>query len=222
MISESIRWFGGAGQQPGPWEVPIELFLHRVEALAERADRVVLLGTSFGSEAALLAGSLSPRVEAVVAFAPSDVVWAGITEEGRVTSHWTVGGEPLPFVPFMDHWEPSEEPPAFRALYEASRERFPDRVPAARIAVERIPTVVLVAGGDDRVWPAVAHAEGIAATRSDHGLATSLVVDPEAGHRTILPGEPVVEGGMRMQRGGTTTADRRLGVSAWEAIRHIL
>lgn len=222
VLAESIRWFGGPGQQPGPWEVPIELMTGRAATLAAEADRVVVLGTSFGSEAALLAGSLSPHVRAVVAFAPSDVVWAGITEDGRSTSHWTRGGRPLPYVPLLDDWEQDEEPPAFRSLYEVSRLRFPDRARAARIAVERIPEVVLVAGGDDQVWPSVVHAEAIAAARSRRGLATSLVVDPEAGHRTILPGESVVEGGMPMRRGGSTEADRRLGKSAWDAICRVL
>jgi len=222
VLTESIRWFGGHGQQPGPWEVPIELILDRAEMLARRADRVVIVGTSFGSEAALLAGSLCARVQAVVAFAPSDVVWAGVTPEGRLTSHWTHEGEPLPYVPFVDDWEPSDEPPSFRSLYEASRLRFPDRVQAARIAVEQIATLVLVAGGDDQVWPSVTHAEEIAAARSRRGLQTSLVVDPEAGHRTILPGEDPVEGGMSMRRGGSIYADRRLGEAAWEAICEVL
>lgn len=222
VLAESIRWFGGVDQQPGPWEVPIELFLRRIELLAEQADRVVVFGTSFGSEAALIAGCVSPRVDAVVAFAPSDVVWAGVTPEGRVTSHWTVGGVPLPWVPFLEDWEPSEDPPAFRGLYEASRRRFPDRVPAARIPAERIPRLVLVAGGDDQVWPALTHAEAIVAIRSEHGLATEVATDPEAGHRTILPGEAVVEGGMRMRRGGSTAADKRLGEAAWKAIEGVI
>lgn len=222
VLAESIRWFGGAEQQPGPWEVPIELFLQRIDSLAEGADRVLVFGTSFGSEAALIAGSLSPRVDAVVAFAPSDVVWSGVTHEGRVTSHWTLDGQPLPWVPFVDDWQPDEDPPAFRGLYEASRQRFTERLCAATIPVERIPRVVLVAGGDDQVWPAVAHAGAIAATRSQHGLATDLVTDPEAGHRTILPGEAPAEGGMRMRRGGSPSADRRLGEAAWEVIQDVL
>ena len=222
VLAESIRWFGGVGQQPGPWEVPIELFLGRIELLAEQADRVVVFGTSFGSEAALIAGSLSPLVDAVVAFAPSDVVWSGVTPAGRATSHWTVGGEPLPWVPFLDDWEPSEDPPAFSGLYEASRQRFADRLPAARIPAERIPRLVLVAGADDQVWPAVIHAEAIAATRAEHGLATDLVTDSGAGHRTILPGEARVEGGIRMRRGGSPAADRRLGEAAWKAIERVM
>ncbi len=218
VIAESIRWFGGPGQHEGPWEVPVETFLSRVDGLARDCDRVLLLGTSFGAEAALLAGSLSERVDAVVAFAPSDVVWAGVTSEGRMTSHWSVGGAPTPYVPFVDDWEADTDPPAFRGQYLASRERFPERVRDAAIAVERIRLVLLAAGADDRVWPSTLHAEAIRARRAEHGLDTVVITDDEAGHRTVLPGEPVATGGIRMQRGGTETADRRLGERVWKRL----
>ena len=222
VLAESVRWFGGPGQHDGPWEIPLELFLGRVEKLARDCDRVVVLGVSFGAEAALLTGVHSPDVAAVVAFAPSDVVWAGVRGDGSVTSHWTLDGEPLPFVPFDDTWEPDGEVPAYAGLYEASRRRFPDRVDVAGIPVERIPEVVLVAGGDDQVWPAVSMAESIRDRRARHGLETVLVTDPEAGHRAVLPGEPLVTAGAQIRRGGNETADRRLGAAAWQEIQALI
>lgn len=222
VTAESVRWFGGAGQHDGPWEIPLETFLDRVAGLRRDHDRVLVTGVSFGAEAALLTGAHSPGVAAVAAFAPSDVVWAGITGEGRTTSHWTLGGEPLPFVPFDPEWEPTTDPPAYDGLYRVSRRRFADRLPAAAIPVERIPAVLLVAGGDDRVWPALEHATAIRERRTAHGLETVVVTDPEAGHRTVLPGEPVVVAGQRMQRGGTPEADRRLGRAAREALLRLL
>lgn len=161
-VAESLRWFGGPGQHEGPWEIPLELFLERVQALAETCDRVVVVGTSFGAEAALLTGAHSPLVSAVVAFAPSDVIWAGGTAEGRVTSHWTLAGQPLPYVPFIEDWVPSEDPPAFLELYRQSRQRFSAQVKEAAIPAERIPEVLLVAGGEDKVWPSVLHSDAIA------------------------------------------------------------
>lgn len=226
VLAESVRWFGGPGQHDGPWEIPLETFLDRVAELRRDCDRVLVLGTSFGAEAALLTGALSDgvdaRVDAVAAFAPSDLVWAGVTGDGRVTSHWTRRGEPLPFVPFDDTWQADTDPPSYDGLYRRSRKRFADRVPGATIPVERITELLLVAGGDDRVWPADAHAHHISTRRAAHGLTTALVTDPKAGHRAILPGEPVVTAGMRMQRGGTEEADRRLGRAAWAAILRLL
>lgn len=221
-LAESIRWFGGPGQNAGPWEVPLELFLDRVEALAADCDRVLVMGTSFGAEAALLTAVHSPHVDAVVAFAPSDVVWAGVTPVGRMTSHWTLGGEPLPFVPLMPDWESTQDPPAFVDLYERSIAAAPEAAEAAAIAVETIPEVVLVVGGDDRVWPSAAHASRIRDRRQRHGRSTLVVADDSAGHRALLPGEPEATGGVRMARGGTVAADRRLGAAAWQRIEALI
>ena len=222
VLAESIRWFGGADQHDGPWEIPLELFLKRVDGLANDCDRLLVLGTSFGAEAALLTGALHSQVDAVVAFAPSDVVWAGVRSDGSVTSHWTVENAPLPFVPFDDAWDAVDEGPAFVGLYEASRQRFADRVLAAAIPVEQIRHLVLVAGGDDEVWPSLEMARVIEARRAAHDLDTVVVSDSAAGHRAILPGEPIVEGGMRMRRGGSEAADRRLGAAAWTQIAALL
>lgn len=221
VLAESVRWFGGEGQHDGPWEIALELFLDRISLLRNDCERVLVLGTSFGAEAALLAGSLSDDVDAVVGFAPSDIVWAGVTRQGRVTSHWTHRGALLPHVPFDEDWVPDDDPPAYVGLYRRSRRTFARATAAAAIAVERIPEVVLVAGGDDQVWPSVDHAERIVARRSAHGLTTTVLTEPDAGHRAILPGEPVVSGGQRMRRGGTEQADRRLGQRAWQALQLI-
>lgn len=223
VIAESIRWFGGPGQHDGPWEIPLELFLGRIADLNRDCDRVLVLGTSFGAEAALLTGCHgAASVDAVVAFAPSDVVWAGVRSDGTQTSHWSLDGVPLPFVPLREDWEPDDEIPAYVGLYEASRKRYPERVAEAAITVEDIRDLVLVAGGDDQVWPAVAMSHAIRARRASHGLSTTIVSGPDAGHRTILPGEPVVTGGIRMRRGGTESADRNLGAAAWAQIDALL
>jgi uncharacterized protein len=209
----AIRWFGGPGQQPGPFAVPLELFLGALDVLAPEGDRLGVVGTSFGAEAALLVAGLEPRITATAAFAPSAVVWPGWDGE-RWTSHWTLDGTPLPFVPLDPRWTPADDPPSFLPLYEAALDR--GATEAAEIPVERIRgDVLLVAGGDDRVWPSVRAAASIAARRRRLGLATEVVVDPDAGHRAVLPGEAHATGGMVMRRGGTSAADARLGERAW-------
>lgn len=222
VLAESVRWFGGPGQNPGPWEIPIELFQSRVAALRTECDRVVIMGTSFGAEAALLTASLTPAVDAVIAFAPTDVVWAGI-HDGAQTSHWTLGGKPVPFIPYVDDWHPDTDPPAYRDLYRESWKRAsPELRAAATIAVERIPRVILVAGGDDQVWPGTEHAERIARRRTAAGMETMIIQDGEAGHRVVLPGEEPVVGGQSMARGGAPAADSRLGERAWSVILDVL
>ena len=215
-VTESIQWFGGPAQRPAPFEVPLEVFQARIAALAAQADRVVVVGTSFGAEAALLVASVTPAVAAVAAFAPSHVVWAGVRPDGTQTSHWTSGGAPLPFVPLAEDWQPGSDPPAFVDHYRRSLAAVsPAQRLAATIAVECIPEVLLVAGGDDA-------AQAIAARRLAAGRHTEVVSLAGAGHRTILPGEPEVSGGMRMARGGTPDADRALGAMAWPAVHRLL
>lgn len=227
-LAESVQWFGGPGQNAGPWEIPLETFAGRVASLARDCDRVYIAGVSFGAEAALATAAHTPGVDGVIAFAPSDVVWAGVTPDGRQVSHWTLGGGPLPFVPFDATWVPDTDPPAFRGLYLSSRDAAPAQADAAAIPVERIPVVVAVAGGDDQVWPSVLHAENIQRRRSAYrhghglGLGTTVIADAEAGHRAVLPGEPVVSAGTYMNRGGSEEADRRLGRSAWPEIRALI
>ena len=227
-LASSIRWFGGQGQQPEPIEVPLETFTSALDRLAPQCGRLAVIGTSFGAEAALLTAVNDPRVDAVVGFAPSPVVWAGVAagrdrEPARVTSHWTVNGVPLPFVPFDDSWEPTTTPPAFRRHYERSLLRHPEAAVRAAIPAERIPGEVLVVGGeDDQVWPGADFARAIAARRFDHGLMTHVITHPTAGHRTILPGERPVVVGAAIARGGTPEADAELGALVWPVLVKLL
>lgn len=227
-MAMSIQWFGGEGQQPGPYEVPLETFSECLDSLAGACERIAVVGTSFGAEAALLLAARDPRVTAVVGFAPSPVVWAGVAPDGpdgeaRQTSHWTAGGIPLPFVPFVEDWVPDTEPPAFRGLYAASLAARPDLTEAAAIPVQEIAgAVVLVAGGDDQVWPSGEFAATITARRRAHGLDTTLVTHPGAGHRPILPGESPIVAGQVMARGGNPEADAELGRDAWPMVSEAL
>lgn len=217
----AIRWFGGPGLRPAPHEVPIELFIEQLDLLRQDGDRVAVLGTSFGAEAALVTAAHT-ELDAVIAVAPSSVVWAGV-HGGAWSSHWTFGGRPLPYVAFDPDWAPDGDPPAYVGLYERSLDRDPLRSRAAQIAVERIAgDVVLVAGGDDRVWPSIRFARAIVGRRAQAGLPTTLVTEPDAGHRMILPGEEPAPGGVRMFRGGTPAADAALGARVWPEILRVL
>jgi dienelactone hydrolase len=217
----AIRWFGGAGQRPAPHEVPIELFLTHLDELRTESDRLAIFGTSFGAEAALVTASVT-RLDATIAVAPSSVVWTGFADGGW-SSHWTIGGAPLPAVAFDPSWSPTTQPPEYVGLYTASFERDPALTAAAAIRVEDIAgELLLVAGGDDRVWPSTRFADNIVQRRADHGLPTSVVTHPSAGHRLLLPGESAPAGGVRMARGGSAATDAELGVRAEAEIARLL
>ncbi len=222
-VAMAMRWFGGYGQQPGPWEVPLETFSNGLDRLATEVDRLAIIGTSFGAEAALSVAARDPRVDAVIALAPSAHVWAGIDLDGRMTSHWTWQGVLVDYVPLDEGWTTSTEPPAFRSWYAQSLETFADQAEAAAIPVEQIVgQVVLVAGGDDQVWPSGPWARAIKERRGTHGLDTAVVTHPGAGHRVVLPGEPLVERGQSMQPGGSNTANSELGAAAWPHVLEAL
>ena len=80
----------------------------------------------------------------------------------------------------------------------------------------------MIGGGDDQVWDSVTFARMVADRRAGHGLDTTVITHPEAGHRTVLPGEPAVTAGQAMARGGTPVADAELGQMAWRHVVDVL
>lgn len=222
-LAMSIRWFGGPGQPSGPRLVPLETFTDALDRLAPDCDRLVISGMSFGAEAALLVASMDERVDGCIGFAPSPYAWSFIDPDESQVSHWTYGGQAVPAIPFDTRWEPDTDPPAFVGMYRQSLRTAPsETVAAAAIPVERIRELLLVAGGDDQVWPSTDFAERIVARRREHGLDTAYVSLPNAGHRTLLPGEKPVTAGQSMRRGGSEATNRELGRPAWPHVRATL
>jgi pimeloyl-ACP methyl ester carboxylesterase len=225
VTAASIRYFGGPGQPGEARLMPLETFDDILAELHSRYQRLVVLGTSWGAQAALLLGTLHPEIDAVVGISPTYVSWAGLSDERPQRSSWTLRGEQVPFVPFDDEAiaQAGGELPSFCEAYLSALEKYADRVPAATIPVERIAgEVVLVAGGGDALWPSVLFAEAVQRRRTAHDLETIVVTHPDAGHRVVLPGEPVLSRSRRLDWGGSEEADRELGVLAWPEIAAVL
>lgn len=228
VVAMSIRWFGGPGQPPGICEVPLETFQPAVDFLAGEHERVAVIGTSKGAEAALLLAAYDPRICVVVGLAPSSVVWANVGPglDGSAypyRSSWTRRGTPLPFVTYDESWQPDTEPPAYRELYQRSLRAFAEQARDAAIPVERITGEVLVAAGlDDQVWPSDRFVDDIVRRRPDHGLATTSITQHGAGHTIRFPGETVDATGTVMARGGSPSSDAKLGEQVWKQLRHTL
>jgi pimeloyl-ACP methyl ester carboxylesterase len=199
-------------------EIPLESF--PLDELATRNDRLVVMGMSRGAEAALLLGTLDDRIDAVVALAPGAHAWGWI-ENGVQTSPWTWRGEPLPFVPFDLDWQPDDDPPSYVDSYRSRLQKYPAEAAAARIPAERFKgDLLLIAGGDDKVWPSVQFAEQIAMRRGS--LETRAIIGAQAGHRFVFPGEKPKVGGQTMARGGSDQADRAFGAQAWPDLLKVL
>ncbi|WP_135853951.1 acyl-CoA thioesterase/bile acid-CoA:amino acid N-acyltransferase family protein [Halorussus salinus] len=199
-------------------EVPLEYLQRSADWMrgrpAVREGPVGLLGTSKGAELALLAGATFDWVGAVAAYAPSGVVWAGLTYGGETTSSWTLDGEEVPYVPtgfppsvvgdYAASW-PLGESVSLRPTYEVGLEQASDeRIRRATIPVENIDgPVTLVSGEDDRLWPS-AELGGIAERRlreHDHPHSVRHLTVESAGHAISFPYQPTT---------GLTTIDSPL------------
>lgn len=213
----ALGWFGGPGQTPDIREVPLELFSEALDVLQSAgAGRLAIVGVSKGAEAALLVACREPRVSTVVAIAPTSVAWAEVAGDRTSVlappfrSSWTASGRPVPFVPYDDSWRPpaGPGPPDLRDLYRASIARFPEAAHAAAIQVDRCTAdLVLIAGGDDRVWPSLDFAQELVARRGGRGV--QLFASASAGHRVPFPGESTP---------AARAADAAVGLAAWPAV----
>lgn len=226
-VAVALRWFGGDGQPSSIVEVPLETFTAATDWIVRAGcSRIAYVGTSRGAEAALLASAYDQRISVVAALSPSSVVWANADPrpEGEVWSQrssFTWAGIPLPFVPYDETclFTMSREPPvAYLDLHHESLRSHAEMIGGAAIPIERAEAeVVLVAGGDDALWPSEWFAKSVAGRLAAACKPSSLVTHPNAGHRVLLPGETTPRS-TQNAHGGTDEADRELGGEAWRAI----
>jgi dienelactone hydrolase len=238
-----VGYFGVPGRPQTLCEVPLESLAAGVERLRghERVDggRIAALGTSVGGEAALAMASYIDGLglAAVVGIAPSSVVWQALAD-GRPPDkpRWTLGGRPLNYAPVKGGrvlWQILIQNPLRRALHRqpelhtAKAYEAGLRAPAAReaaIPVERIGApLLLLAGEDDRVWPAAQMAQAVLARRGrEH--ADRLVTYPHTGHISLRPpGVPttVLRSG-ELAFGGTAAGFFDAMQAAWPEILRFL
>ena len=211
----AISYFGDPGQPASLADIPLEYFVTALHWLSRQPGvdpaRVVVSGTSRGSEAALLLGVSYPDlVHAVVASVPSSVVNASLPGGDR--SAWTLRGAELPFVPF-----------------NSPRAYHPDAV----IPVERIRgPLFLLCGASDMLWPSCPYSHEIAARRADNHTpyADVLAEEPGAGHfvGSPVPNVPASSTNTISPRygslsvGGTQQADALGRLDAWPRLLQFL
>lgn len=173
MSALSVAYFHAPGLPSTLSRIPLEYFVRALTWLGSRPgvdpDQVWVMGTSRGSEAALLLGSYYPRlVHGVIAGSPSNVTNCSYPTGAKpcVGAAWTLGGKALPYSADFDNPAPSDNP-------------------AAIIPVERIHGPVLVAcGGADQVWRSCLLGQAVLDRRKAHHLtyADHLYHYPDAGH----------------------------------------
>lgn len=226
----ALQWFGGVEQSPGICQIPIETFIEATDFLVSRGcERIVFVGTSKGAEAALLASTVDQRVNAVVALSPTSVVWGNIGAgldgiDWPERSSWSLGSIPLDFVPADLSWQKvyRDGLVAYRSFFEKCLANDIEANRRARIPIENASAdLILVAGGDDALWPSDKFAQELVQTRRAYGKSAQMIFDQDAGHRILFPGETTPRSKLHAH-GGTDEADARLGQKAWNAISVLL
>ncbi|UKK84684.1 dienelactone hydrolase [Sphingopyxis sp. BSN-002] len=228
----SPNW-GSYGPPPEFTDLPGSFIDIRVDQLAAlRAelakmpgadtDRIGLFAGSKGSEFALIAASHYPWISAVVAYAPSDLVWEGwgleTVEAEGTRSSFSFDGKPLPFMPYRGFVEGLQlgDKADLRAIHENGRADHPDREKAARIPVEQYRgRLMLVAGDRDQLWNSGRMARNIAASRKAAGLETEALLYPDAGHDL---GGASAEPRDDPRGGGTPEANATARADAWPKV----
>ena len=224
----SLAYFGIDPLPPELAEIPLEYFENALGWLTEHkavdSRRIGVYGYSKGGELALLLGANFPQIRAVAAFAPSSVIWQGL-RRGRVTSSWTRGGAPLPFVPIKFSIGilvrlMFGRPVAFRASYERG---LKDRraVEAAAIPAENINgPILLVSGENDAIWPSTIMAEMLIdrLQRNNFPHPYQLLKYKGDGHVTSIPYLPAIQ----MRRGLVFSyefdSNCQANIDAWKAL----
>ncbi|WP_313536070.1 acyl-CoA thioester hydrolase/BAAT C-terminal domain-containing protein [Sphingomonas sp.] len=208
--------------------IPLEYFFRAIDWLKRQPQvdprHIVVIGQSRGAELALLLASLRPDLAGVIAFAPSDRVWSGLSTFGlRLAEQppaWTLGGKAVPYQQVA-----AETGAPMRAGFEHALE-----VPAARIRMERIRgPVLLFSSKSDAIWPSTSFADGAAAALAkrpnkapvdnvQYDDASHLLMGTGPGMTTLqVPGTS-----FRIEFGGTAEATAKARALAWAATKRFL
>ena len=184
FASLALAYFGMEGLPESLELIPIEYFQKGLDYLAAHeavdAKRIGVIGVSKGGEVALLLASYDPRVRAVVAFAPSAVVFQSIAKGFPRTSSWTYKGKPLSFVPYVQ----MQSGETLADMYRRSLDQK-DEVAEAAIPVENINgPILLISGKADTLWPSTYLGEMVMERLRAHAFPhrNQHVAYEDAGH----------------------------------------
>jgi nucleolar protein 56 len=233
-LTATPRYFGDEPSLPDALrEVPVEYVTRTVAWLRrhERADGgpVGLVGYSRGGTLALLAGSRSDAVGAVVGWVPSTVAYEGL-DPGRVpagASAWSVDGDPVPYLELAEP-DPGVPPTAGLPYFEPPLDAAtPGQLARVTVPLADVDAPMYLASAtDDRRWPSTRLCERattrLAAVESDHEVRHDA--HEGAGHFRYPPTLPTA-GTTRTGRnryGGTPTANARANAATWRRTVSVL
>ncbi len=229
----ALAYFAFEHLPPRLADIPLEYVAAALQWLRTRPEvrpeKVALMGTSRGAELALLVASTYPAVGAVIAYAPSAVVWGGTGEQ---IPAWTHRGVPLPYMPnrvtpAQDAEIERHSPLAAAPWYSINLDDDAARE-ACAIPVERIRgPILLLSGEDDAMWPASRMGEMIVERLRAHGhpYRDLHLAYRGAGHLLGAPYLPTTINERRhpaanvvFAYGGTPRDQAHANVESWHAV----
>jgi dienelactone hydrolase len=212
-------------------EIPVEYFERATAWMKAQpkvgAGQLGLAGGSKGGELALLLASRIHDFQAVVAWTPGAHVWEGLSQkffspDYQPVSSWSLGGRPLPFMPFKASPEDKEkEKKGELASYvkfhlDSLTQTDPAIVEKTAIPVEKIQApILLVSGTDDQTWPAGEFCAAIVLRLKKAGspYEAKHLVNEKGGHQSFLP--YLITANRGGISGGSPQADARGGYRSW-------
>jgi len=212
----NIAYFNAPGLQPTLSSVPLEYFTTALKWFDGQPNvdphQVFVVGTSRGSEAALLLGANFPDLVAgVIASVPSNVALCSPTCDGPA---WMLNGQPLPYTSQFNNPAPTDEP-------------------GAVIPVERIRgPILLICGGSDQVWHSCDYAKAIVdRLKTNHttqphqllsyasaGHGVGALVRYEPGSGSLNTPFPNATGQLINSAGATPDANTRARAKVWPRV----
>lgn len=222
-----LQYFGDPDPLPNTLtEVPVE-YVERATSWLRTHDRVAgqdvgLFGFSRGGELALLVGSRTDDVGAVVGWVPSGVAWEGLGAERTPagTSAWSRDGDPVPFLELVDVAPRAPPSPSLPYYEPALTDASSAELDSATIPVEHVDApVYLVSATDDRRWPSTALSERVVDRLDRTGYPHEYTHEryTGAGHYLRVPYLPTA--GTTRDRyhvyGGSQAANARANAAAW-------
>lgn len=221
----ALSYWGADGQSPRLELIELEYFSTALDWLGRQPqvdpERLGVMGTSKGGEAAMLIATRHPELRAVVGFVPSNVVWPGIdlAEPWRmvnIQSSWSEEGDPVPALPYGRSGGSD-----LKATYDVGLDQLGEHPDAAIPIEESSAPVLTVCGVEDSLWPSCRMSEALRErSESAGGPPVEVLAYDDAGHFGVGP--PIDASYPLDEMGGTVAGNQAAREDGWPRVLDFL